>query len=77
MSTRRWKEGNYDVGKSIALIHQRIVVIGGVMVIVLAIGPKARWFKPGRQPWIFKGDRIRGMTSSAGQEKPSAPSRKA
>jgi hypothetical protein len=26
------------------------------MVIVLAIGPKARGFKPGRERWIFKGE---------------------
>jgi hypothetical protein len=27
------------------------------MVIVLAIGPKVRGFKPGRVRWIFKGDK--------------------
>jgi hypothetical protein len=32
------------------------VVLGGIMVIVLAIGSKFRWFKPGRERWIFKGD---------------------
>jgi hypothetical protein len=26
------------------------------MVIMLAIGPKIREFKPGRERWIFKGD---------------------
>jgi hypothetical protein len=31
------------------------VVLGGVMVSVLAIGPKVRGFKPSRR-WIFKGD---------------------
>jgi hypothetical protein len=31
------------------------VFLGGVIVIVLAIGPKVRGFKPGRARWIFKG----------------------
>jgi hypothetical protein len=34
------------------------VVLGGVVVIVLAIEPKARTFKPGRERCIFKGDKI-------------------
>jgi hypothetical protein len=33
------------------------VILGGVMVIVLAIGPKVREFKPGRERWMFKGDK--------------------
>jgi hypothetical protein len=33
------------------------VALGGVMVIVLAIGLKIRGFKPGRWRWIFKGDK--------------------
>jgi hypothetical protein len=35
-----------------------VVVLGGVMVIVLAIGRKVRGFKPGRGQWIFKDDKI-------------------
>jgi hypothetical protein len=31
------------------LVYVRSVVLGGVMVIVLATGPKVRWFKPGRK----------------------------
>jgi hypothetical protein len=27
------------------------------MVIMLAIGPKIRVFKPGRGRWVFKGDK--------------------
>jgi hypothetical protein len=34
-----------------------INILGGVMVIVLAIGPMAHEFKPGRERSIFKGDR--------------------
>jgi hypothetical protein len=33
------------------------VVIGGPVVITLAIGPKVREFKPGREQWTFKGDK--------------------
>jgi hypothetical protein len=32
-----------------------LVVFGGLMVILLAIGPKVRGFKPGRGHCIFKG----------------------
>jgi hypothetical protein len=35
-----------------------IVVLGGIGVIVLAIGPKVRVFKLVRERWIFKGDLI-------------------
>jgi hypothetical protein len=34
-----------------------MVVLGGLVVIVLAIGPKVRWFKLGQGWWIFKGDK--------------------
>jgi hypothetical protein len=34
-----------------------VVVLGGVMVIVLVTGPKVPGFKPGREKWIFKGDK--------------------
>jgi hypothetical protein len=39
--------------------RDRTVVLGGVMVIVLATGPKVRELKPGRRKWIFKGDKNR------------------
>jgi hypothetical protein len=32
------------------------VVLGGLVFIVLAIGPKVRGFKPDRGRYIFKGD---------------------
>jgi hypothetical protein len=31
------------------------VILGGLVVSVLVIGPKACGFKPGREQWIFKG----------------------
>jgi hypothetical protein len=33
------------------------VVVGGLVVSVLATGPKVRGFNPGRGQWIFKGDK--------------------
>jgi hypothetical protein len=33
------------------------VLLGGLMVIVVAIGPMVCGFKPGRERWIFKGDK--------------------
>jgi hypothetical protein len=33
------------------------VVLGGVLVIMLAIGPKVRGLKPDLEQWIFKGDK--------------------
>jgi hypothetical protein len=30
--------------------------VGYLLVIVLAMGPKVRGFKPGRGEWIFNGD---------------------
>jgi hypothetical protein len=43
------------------------VELGGLMIIVIATGPKVRCFKPGQGRWIFKGDNIR-LTSSFGGE---------
>jgi hypothetical protein len=33
------------------------VDLGGLVVIVLATGPKVRGFDPDRSRWIFKGDK--------------------
>jgi hypothetical protein len=52
-----------------------MVVVGGVMVIVLATGPKVRGFKPGRKRCFFKGEKIRS-TSFGGEVKPSVSCRK-
>jgi Na+/serine symporter len=34
-----------------------LVVLGGLVIIALAIEPKVLWFKLDRGPWIFKGDK--------------------
>jgi hypothetical protein len=52
------------------------VAFGGLVVSVLATGPKVRGFKPGRVRWIFKGDKIRGTTSFGGEVKSSVPCRR-
>jgi hypothetical protein len=43
------------------IIYNISVVLGSLVVIVLAIGPKVRGLKPGCGRWIFNGDK-----SSAG-----------
>jgi hypothetical protein len=58
------------------LLTSGTVVLGDVEVIVLAIGPKVRGFKPGRKRWIFKGYKIRSAISFGGEVKPSTPFRK-
>jgi hypothetical protein len=35
----------------------RVVGFGGLVVIILAIGPKVRGFKPDRGRWVSKGDK--------------------
>jgi hypothetical protein len=34
-----------------------LVALGGIMILVLATGPKVRLLKTGRSRWIFKGDK--------------------
>jgi hypothetical protein len=48
---------NSDLTNGVLLISAE-VVLDGVMVVVLAIGPMVRGLKPGRQRLIFKGDKI-------------------
>jgi hypothetical protein len=43
------------------------------MVIVLSIGPKVRWFIPGRERWNFQGDKICSTTFFGGEVKLPAP----
>jgi hypothetical protein len=52
-------------------LKHKIVVLGGILIIVFAIGPKVRGFKPGRGQWIFKGNNIRRTPSFGGEVKPS------
>jgi hypothetical protein len=33
------------------------VILGGIIINVFVIGPKVRGFNPGRERWIFKGDK--------------------
>jgi hypothetical protein len=55
--------------------HISLVVLGCLMVIMLAIGPKVREFNAGRGRSIFKGDKICRTTSFGGEIKPSSPRR--
>jgi hypothetical protein len=42
---------------SVIFIGPVLVSLGGPVASVLAIGPKVRGFKPGRERWIFNGDK--------------------
>jgi hypothetical protein len=53
-----------------------VVVLGGVMVIMLVIGPNVRGFKHRRERWSFKGDKIRSTAFFREAVKPSEPCRK-
>jgi hypothetical protein len=50
-----------------------VAVLGGLVVSVLAIGPKVCGSKPGRKLWIFKGDKISSTPSFGVEVKPSVP----
>jgi hypothetical protein len=52
------------------------VFLGGVVVIVFAIGPKVRGLKPGQRRWIFKGDRNPQHDFIRREAKPSVQCRK-
>jgi hypothetical protein len=41
----------------VGVLVKEQAVLGGIVVIVLAIGAKFRGFKPRRGRWIFKGDK--------------------
>jgi hypothetical protein len=44
-------------GREFCILLLFRVALGGLVVSVLATGPKVRGFKPGRGRWIFKGDK--------------------
>jgi hypothetical protein len=52
------------------------VVLGGLVVTVLAVGPKVRIFKPSRGCLILREIKIRSTLYFGWEIKPSAPCRK-
>jgi hypothetical protein len=52
-------------------IFLHVVILGGLVVNVLAIGRNVRRFKTSRAQWIFKGDKILSTPSFGGKVKPS------
>jgi hypothetical protein len=52
--------------------HTEPVVLDGLVVSVLAIGPKVCGLKPSRGRWTFKDDKISSTPSFVGEVKPSA-----
>jgi hypothetical protein len=61
--------------KSIYRFTFHIDILGGVMVSMLAIGPKVHGFSPGLAI-DFKGSKNHSMPPFRGRVKPSAPCRK-
>jgi hypothetical protein len=59
-------------------VRSQTLALGGLVVSVLATGPKVRGFKPGRGRWIwiFKDDKIRSTPFFGGEVKPSVPCRR-
>jgi hypothetical protein len=52
------------------------VVLGGIMVIVLAIGPKVPGFKHAKDDGFLRAIKIRSTPSFGGEVKPLAPCHK-
>jgi hypothetical protein len=48
-------------------LRNLIIILGGVIVIVIATGPKVCGFKPGRRRWVLMAIKIR-ITTSVGRE---------
>jgi hypothetical protein len=57
-------------------MNLKILRLGDVLVIVLAIKPKVCRFKPGRGDGFLRAIKIRSTTSFEGEVKPSAAFRK-
>jgi hypothetical protein len=51
----RWRKHTQNSSINVS-VYMCVVVLGGLVVSVLATGPKVRGFNPGRGRWIFKGD---------------------
>jgi hypothetical protein len=51
------KQREVSLTQKCDLLYRVEAALGGLVVIVLATGPKVRWFKPGRRRRIFCGDK--------------------
>jgi hypothetical protein len=51
----------------------RAIALSGLVVIVLAIGPEVRGFKPGKRRWILWAITIHSTTSFEGKVNMSGP----
>jgi hypothetical protein len=57
-------------------VRVTVVILGGIVVSVLAIGPRVVGFKPGRGDGFFKGDEMCSTLYFGGEVKPSSLYRK-
>jgi membrane-associated protease RseP (regulator of RpoE activity) len=69
--TERYTGGEWTVRRPV--VTNNIVTLGGLMVIVPAVGLKVRGFRPGRGRWILRAIKIRSTTSLGGKVKPAVP----
>jgi hypothetical protein len=57
---------------NLTILPKNVVDLGGLVVSVLATGPKVRGFDPDRR-WILRVIKIRSTTSFGGEVMPSVP----
>jgi hypothetical protein len=50
-------QGQYSSNSTVPQFINQHVILGGVMVIMLAIGPNFCRFKPDQGQWIFNGNK--------------------
>jgi hypothetical protein len=69
----QWFTRSGDIQMNAPLLNTTISRLCGVVVRVLATGPKGRGFKPRPKRWIFKGYKIRSTPSFGWEVKPEVP----
>jgi hypothetical protein len=65
----KWLHGpSIPKDHELSQIYIYLIILGGLVFIVLDIGPKVRGFRPGRERWILRVINIRRKTSVIGEE---------
>jgi hypothetical protein len=70
------KENNIyfmNIYQKYSKLTSKNIILGGVMVIVLAIGPEVGGFRPCRERWILRAIQVCSKTSCRWEAKPSIP----
>jgi hypothetical protein len=58
-----WYVGRHDAYSDHPADYWHLVILGGVMVTVLATGPKVQTYKPSQRQWALGAIKICSMTS--------------